>query len=118
MSVIEAVLADPSGRSWRVLNPPAGKKRRRRRRPDGDPGVRTGPHTVLERDGNRCVECGTSERLTLDHIVPRSKGGTSEQSNLQTMCKPCNERKSDAMPSEADLRRWAAARRRHMAVLA
>lgn len=50
---------------------------------------------VYERDGYRCVECGTTRRLTLDHRIPRSQGGTSDEENLQTMCRDCNERKGD-----------------------
>lgn len=56
---------------------------------------------IYERDGHRCVECGTSERLTLDHIIPRSKGGTDSDDNLQTMCEPCNWAKADRMPETA-----------------
>lgn len=45
---------------------------------------------VYSRDGHRCVRCGTTERLTLDHIYPWSKGGSDDESNLQTMCLTCN----------------------------
>lgn len=45
---------------------------------------------VLERDGNKCLSCGTTEKLTLDHIVPKAKGGDNETTNLQTLCKKCN----------------------------
>jgi len=48
---------------------------------------------IYERDGHKCVECGTGENLTLDHIRPKSKGGTDDEDNLQTMCQPCNCRK-------------------------
>lgn len=50
---------------------------------------------VYDRDGNRCVKCGTTKKLTLDHIVPRSKGGSNKPDNLQTMCRPCNNAKGD-----------------------
>lgn len=49
--------------------------------------------SVYRRDGYRCVTCGTTERLSLDHIHPWSLGGSDEPSNLQTMCIPCNSRK-------------------------
>ena len=48
---------------------------------------------VLIRDGGRCRECHSSINLQIDHIVPLSKGGTSEESNLQTLCRRCNRRK-------------------------
>jgi 5-methylcytosine-specific restriction endonuclease McrA len=53
---------------------------------------------VFARNGGRCLACGTAERLTIDHIVPRSKGGTSAMANLQTLCSLCNSEKADAMP--------------------
>lgn len=57
---------------------------------------------VYERDGHRCVECGRPESeenpLTIDHIIPRSRGGTDAETNLQTMCFRCNQEKADTMP--------------------
>ena len=53
---------------------------------------------VFERDGYKCVTCGTSDHLTLDHRIPRSRGGTNELENLQTMCFPCNNRKGNKLP--------------------
>jgi hypothetical protein len=48
---------------------------------------------VLARDGHACHHCASRENLTLDHIVPWSMGGTDDESNLQTLCQPCNSRK-------------------------
>jgi 5-methylcytosine-specific restriction endonuclease McrA len=48
---------------------------------------------VWDRDDWTCVRCGTHKHLTVDHIVPVSKGGTDDFSNLQTMCQPCNSSK-------------------------
>lgn len=48
---------------------------------------------VYKRDGYRCVSCGTSDSLSLDHIIPESKGGCSSIDNLQTMCVSCNSKK-------------------------
>lgn len=48
---------------------------------------------VFDREGWRCVQCGSVEDLTLDHIYPWSLGGSDNEDNLQTLCKPCNSSK-------------------------
>jgi HNH endonuclease len=48
---------------------------------------------VMVRDGGRCRSCYSAVNLQIDHIVPLSKGGTSEEINLQTLCRRCNRRK-------------------------
>jgi len=48
---------------------------------------------VFERDDYKCVKCGATERLQLDHIIPFSKGGKTELDNLETLCKTCNLKK-------------------------
>lgn len=55
---------------------------------------------VIDRDGNQCRECGSADNLTLDHIMPASKGGTSEISNLQLLCADCNNKKADLLPTD------------------
>jgi len=72
---------------------------RRRRANSGKQRVR-----ILARDKLRCQYCGakgTIFELTLDHIVPRARGGRSEPENLCAACKPCNQRKGDRTPDEA-----------------
>ena len=49
---------------------------------------------VLVRDGGRCRKCSRAIKLEMDHIVPVSKGGKTEESNLQTLCRRCNRTKS------------------------
>jgi HNH endonuclease len=53
---------------------------------------------IFERDGWRCVECGSTEKLTVDHIIPRVRGGKSAPDNLQTMCRWCNHAKGATVP--------------------
>jgi 5-methylcytosine-specific restriction endonuclease McrA len=53
---------------------------------------------VYERDGNRCLNCGATEPLTLDHVRPQCRGGTGDPDNLQTLCVSCNHFKGDKYP--------------------
>lgn len=64
-------------------------------RKDVSPGVR---FKVLERDSFTCQYCGRSAPdvvLHVDHVVPVSKGGSNDPSNLVTACETCNLGKSD-----------------------
>lgn len=45
---------------------------------------------VFERDGHKCVRCGSTEHLQADHILPQSAGGPHIIENLRTLCRPCN----------------------------
>jgi hypothetical protein len=48
---------------------------------------------IFDRDGWICQRCGSHQNLTVDHVVPRAKGGTDDPSNLQTLCGSCNSSK-------------------------
>ncbi|MFB6271973.1 MAG: HNH endonuclease [Salinibacter sp.] len=50
---------------------------------------------VWQRDGGRCVRCGSTENIEFDHIVPVSKGGSSTTQNVELLCQRCNRSKSD-----------------------
>lgn len=50
---------------------------------------------LIERDGYTCAECGAFENLTIDHIMPISKGGSDDLDNLRFLCRGCNSKKGD-----------------------
>jgi len=58
-----------------------------------------GSHTLGEwqnlciKHNNKCVSCGEEKKLTKDHIIPLSKGGTDYIKNIQPMCRNCNSKK-------------------------
>ncbi|GAA6615943.1 HNH endonuclease [Scytonema sp. NUACC26] len=58
---------------------------------------------VLKRDSNTCQYCGSTKRLTLDHVIPRSKGGQHTWNNVVTACERCNQNKGDRLPHEAGM---------------
>ena len=47
--------------------------------------------------GGRCAECGSTQYLEFDHIIPHSKGGSNEANNIQLLCRKCNLEKSDSI---------------------
>jgi 5-methylcytosine-specific restriction endonuclease McrA len=62
---------------------------------------------ILLRDRNTCQYCATvlpSSELTLDHVIPRSRGGSSTWENLVACCHPCNRRKGNQSPAEAGMK--------------
>lgn len=62
---------------------------------------------IYRRDGNTCQYCGRqpgSEELTIDHVVPRAKGGDSRWENCVLACVDCNHRKADRSPEQANMR--------------
>lgn len=60
--------------------------------------------SILVRDGFRCAYCGDGDtKLTIDHIVPKSKGGKSTFENCVAACRECNNRKGHRTCSEAKM---------------
>lgn len=58
---------------------------------------------LLRRDGHHCQYCGSGKKLTIDHVIPRSKGGTHTWDNVVTACEPCNLKKSDRLLHEVGM---------------
>lgn len=75
--------------------------------------IRKGPRRValtrnnlIARDGGRCQYCAEvfhPRLLTIDHVIPRSRGGPSTWENLAIACGPCNRKKGDKTPREAKM---------------
>lgn len=59
---------------------------------------------IFTRDQHTCAYCKAKENLTLDHILPQSRGGKNEWSNLITACLKCNLKKGNRTPKEADMK--------------
>lgn len=68
--------------------------------------VRFSRRNVYLRDGHRCQYCGrvfAPAELTLDHVVPRDRGGKTNWENIVTACVRCNARKADRLPLQAGM---------------
>ena len=57
---------------------------------------------ILKRDRNTCGYCG-ERATTIDHVMPKSRGGKDTWTNLVAACEPCNGRKRDRTPEEAGM---------------
>jgi 5-methylcytosine-specific restriction endonuclease McrA len=68
------------------------------------PELKLSRRSVLARDGHRCQYCGTRGKgVTIDHVVPRNRGGKTDWSNLVCACIKCNNKKGNRTPAEADM---------------
>lgn len=69
-------------------------------------GVPWNKHNVHLRDRYKCAYCGErldKKELTIDHIIPQDRGGKSTWENTTTSCFPCNNKKQNRTPSEANM---------------
>jgi len=88
--------------AWRRNNPVAAKAqhhiRRARKTAAGGRYTQQEWHALLEAYGHRCLHCAkhaSEVKLTVDHIVPVSKGGTSNIDNIRPLCGSCNSKKGN-----------------------
>jgi len=59
---------------------------------------------ILQRDNNCCQYCGyIGKKLSIDHVIPRSRGGCDEWANVTTACVSCNLKKGNQTPEEAGM---------------
>jgi CRISPR/Cas system Type II protein with McrA/HNH and RuvC-like nuclease domain len=65
---------------------------------------RVSRHKIYKRDNHECVYCGTKQDLSIDHVIPRSRGGDNSWGNLVSCCKKCNSKKGNRTPEEANMK--------------
>jgi 5-methylcytosine-specific restriction endonuclease McrA len=69
--------------------------------------VRFSRHNIFWRDSNTCQYCHhifLPSKLTLDHVLPQSRGGKTSWENVVSACAPCNTKKSNKLPHEANMK--------------
>lgn len=65
--------------------------------------IRVSRSQIYKRDNSECVYCGSDKCLTIDHVMPKSRGGNFSWGNLVTCCFKCNIKKGNKTPSEAGM---------------
>ena len=89
-------------RAWSVAHPEAKRLSENKRRAIK---LGNGIYVILPKEINKllssnCVNCGASESITLDHIIPISRGGRHSIGNLQSLCQSCNSSKNSKLITE------------------
>jgi len=59
---------------------------------------------IYKRDNHTCQYCGSTKRLTIDHVIPRCKGGQDTWENLVVACSTCNTKKSDTLLEQTNMK--------------
>jgi len=67
-------------------------------------GITVNRKRVFKRDGYTCGYCGSKKNLTIDHILPKSRGGKNTWENMITCCNRCNSKKDNKTPEEAGMK--------------
>lgn len=66
-------------------------------------GMMLSRQNIFKRDSSMCQYCGSTNHLTLDHVIPKSRGGRTTWDNLVTACQSCNAKKGHRTPEEAHM---------------
>ena len=59
---------------------------------------------IYKRDNNTCMYCGSTRKLTIDHVVPKSKGGGESFNNLVVACSSCNTKKGNKLLEHTNMK--------------
>ena len=105
----QMITHNPSGfvstPTFRIAIPEVITLRHYDKLPVGD--VKFTRRNIYEHYGHHCCYCGKkfgTQELNLEHVLPRSRGGKTDWSNIVTACIPCNLRKADRVPVEAGMK--------------
>jgi 5-methylcytosine-specific restriction endonuclease McrA len=105
--------------AWTEIPEPSVVRLARYVRVPRERSVAVNRRTVFARDGHNCQYCGSAAE-SIDHVLPRSRGGTHTWDNVVAACRRCNTRKEDRLPHEIGLvlRRQPVAPRQRVWLLA
>lgn len=104
----------PRARRGMIRNPPPPRRPPRSPSMYCDDTVAPGTRAEVMAAG-KCAFCGATNELTIDHVVPRSKGGGSHRENLQCLCGPCNRWKDSEIMSAEQYRKLPSKKRKYLA---
>lgn len=102
--MVEAYEGQSIGGVGRTYPMPSIIRLKRYARPERT--VRFNRTNVYRRDAYTCQYCGEApgaKNLTLDHVIPRSRGGRTDWTNITSSCRDCNFRKANRTPTEAKM---------------
>lgn len=105
VEVIEEYSRDIHSVSFTIRLPSVVRLLRMVKRPKTP--VKFSRQNIYARDRYKCQYCGnrfSSEDLTYDHVIPKSRGGKTQWKNIVTCCIDCNRKKGGRIPSEASMR--------------
>lgn len=94
VEAVAALLHQREARDQATINRAKAELRGNTARPSRKPIPEAVRHEVWRRDGGKCVDCGSRERLEFDHIIPVSRGGSNTARNIELRCESCNRRKA------------------------